>query len=166
MINHIIKPAPVFSAGRLLACGNTAGASEAQHSVHSEKRFASELIPQPCEATPRSNSSHRCGRERKNNQKEKTPDRQALSRWENQLKISGFLRLVLSFAPHRYDKNIEKEIQATEDIFEFQFLIGKIQTEPVYQKPLTEQMFQFLIGKIQTRRKCSMALFQNSFNSL
>jgi hypothetical protein len=39
-------------------------------------------------------AAHRiaAGGEKKPNQKEKTPDRQASNRWENQLKISGFSR--------------------------------------------------------------------------
>jgi hypothetical protein len=61
-MHHIINPAPVFSAGRLPAFGSPAGASEARRSVHSKKRFASELIPQPCEASPGSRSLHRCGK--------------------------------------------------------------------------------------------------------
>jgi hypothetical protein len=61
-MHHIIKHAPVFSAGRLPACGSPAGASEARRSARSKKPSASKLIPQPCEATPRSQSAHRCGK--------------------------------------------------------------------------------------------------------
>jgi hypothetical protein len=55
-------PAPVFSAGRLPAYGSPAGASEAQRLVHSKELRASGLIPQPCEASSGSCSSHRCGK--------------------------------------------------------------------------------------------------------
>jgi sRNA-binding protein len=72
VIHPIIKPAPVFSADRLLACGNPAGAFEARRLVHSRKQ----LCKRTHSAAMRSNfrqqliASLREGK-KKTNQKEK-----------------------------------------------------------------------------------------------